>query len=425
MNTLVIILTVLTIVTAAFSLLVPSRLLSVYIITRPMIQPFIFLQYTFFVIPYSYIWAAILPLLYAVNFVTRGWTLLCHKSMPLVIILILSAFSLVVSIDIGASIDGLIKMLLGFLAFGTAYNATKSTKDVDQIVLAIALASVVPLAFGFYQELTGNFSQIHVSVTNRVNSVFGIGNAYGIFLTITMCAVMILLLQKNIKRNTRVLYVGLLAAMVVSQILALNRGTWLALTMGILVALVPYRRKVKIRWIVIGALLIAVTFSGVIIKRFTETHVRWDGSQANTFEGRQQYWISMIPDILDKPVLGYGIGTTGEVEGSPAPHNDYLRMTKDIGIFGGLVYTYFLVSLVFFFLRRKKIVGGIELWRYNFPMTVLNVYFVIISTTQNITQSFINFGFFLILNGAVIRLNMVRPKKKVPRNIVNTQRSNE
>jgi len=424
MNTLVQVMTVITLVIVLFSVLTPRRMLAAYVVTRPLIQPFIFLQLSFFGLPYSYIWAGILPFLFGTSLILHRWVIFCAKSWPLWAILALSIASLSSSIDVATSVNGLIKMMSALLAFVAAYNIVKSTRDVDAIIIAIVVSAVVPLLFGFYQELTGNYSQIHSSVTHRVNSVFGVGNAYGIFLTITMAAVMMALLKRNLTRKGLYFYVIVLTGMIVSQILALNRGTWVALTFGILVALVPYRRKIKIRWIIVPAILIAIVFSGVIIKRFTEPHIRYDGTEANTFLNRQILWTSMIPKIMEKPVLGHGIGTTGEVANSHSPHNDYLRMAMDIGVIGGLLYAYFIVSLIIFFFFSRKNAGNVQLWRYNFPMTVINVYFLVISSTQNVTQSFINFGFFLVLNGAVIKLNVIAGTKRRQKGLMTQQAPN-
>lgn len=425
MNTLAYIITGLTLAIIVFSITTPRRILATYVITRPLIQPFIFLQLTFFGLPYSVIWAGILPFMVLTSLILKRWVIFCARSWPLWVLLALSVASLPGSIDTATSINGIIRMVSALLAFIAAYNIVKSTQDVDAIARAIAFAAIIPLLFGFYQELTGNYSQIHTSVTDRVNSVFGVGNAYGIFLTITMAPVIMALLKKGLNRKWFYFYLTILAAILVSQILALNRGTWVALTFGILVALIPYRRRVKLRWIVVPAFLIAIVFSGVIIERFTTTHIRWDGTEANTFLNRQSMWTSMIPMILEKPILGHGIGTTGEVGEFKAPHNDYLRMAMDLGVMGGLIYAYFLVSLATLFFFSRKSTGEMQLWKYNFPMTVINIYIVIISATQNVTHSFINFGFFLILNGAVIKLNRIQAMNNKPRGLLTKRASGD
>lgn len=405
-------LAVITLAVITFSLLKPARALSAYIITRPMIQPFIFLQHTVLGIPYAYIWGGMLPVLYLVNLTLRRWVLVCHKMIPLFIILFLSAFSMAVSIDAVASVAGIVKIIAAIAAYGVAYNIVKDTESAENIIKAIVISSIVPLLFGFYQSITGEYDQLWESVTQRTNSVFGVGNGYGIYLSITMCALMILLLQKGMSKKTRLVYLAIFAGMAASQVLALNRGTWIALSGAIAVAIIPYRRKIKLRWFVAGGVLIAVFFSGTIIERFTVTTYRWDGTEADTFGDRINYWQQLLPQVMERPLLGHGIGTTGEIEGSRPPHNDYIRFAMDIGIPGALVYMYFLLSLALFYFRRIKYRRGNELWRYNFSMLVLTIYFIVISSTQNIAESPTNLGFFLVLNGMVVKLNMLKPAAK-------------
>lgn len=401
----------------AFSIFRPTRVLAIYAFTRPIIQPFILLQYKLFGIPYSYIWALFLPVAYAANFISGKWKLICYKSTPLFIILVIALLSTAVSIDLAASIEGTIKLLSGFLAFGMAYNSVKSMRQANSIVSSIVLCSVLPMLFGYYQVVTGDFGQIHTAEVQRVNSVFGVGNAYGIFLSITICASFMLVLNPELDRRAKFVVLGLLASMVVSQVLALNRGTWLALTCAIMLALIPYRDKVKVRWFVAGGIIIAIVFSGIIVKRFTETTYRYDGQVKDTLGSRVETWEVLIPQILDRPFLGHGPGTTEESnEGNRdvrlAPHNDYVRLAMDIGLLGSAVYIYFLVSLPLFYLRRRTVFSG-QMWRFNFAMAVLSTYFVVISMTQNIVYNFTNFGLFLILNGVVIKLNVLEARAKI------------
>ncbi|MCU7862094.1 MAG: O-antigen ligase family protein [Candidatus Thiodiazotropha sp. (ex Lucinoma kastoroae)] len=325
------------------------------------------------------------------------------------IILVIAVVSLGYTVDVRASLEGVTKIFSAFCAYGIAYNSVKNYVDANRVVNSIVLASIVPLLFGFYQAITGNYDQVHAGATERVNSVFGVGNAYGIFLSCTICAVTIALLNKSIGLKQRIFFIVLLFGMLASQVLALNRGTWLALTASVILALFPYRKKVKIRWFILGALVITAAFSGVIYERLTTVSYDWQGQKQDTLKGRIDYWRSIIPMILDDPIAGHGIGTTAEYENddiSRPPHNDYIRLAMDIGIPGSILYAYFLLSLSHNFLRKRNVVGD-KLFRYNFPMAVLSSYFVVISMTQNVIYSLTNFIIFMALAGTVIKLNLI------------------
>lgn len=415
MNTIAMVIAAITALAVIVSIFKPARALSVYAISRPMIQPFIFLKYQLVIIPYSYMWALILPLIYVVNFFRGRWKFLCYKSTPLFIIIVIATISIGYSIDVAASIEGVVKILAGFCAFGIAYNSVKNSQDADRIIYSVILASIIPMLFGFYQAGTGNYGQIHVAVVARISSVFGLGNAYGIFLSITMCAVFMVISNQALSKKTRVMLIVLLSSMVISQVLALNRGTWLAMSGAVMVTLIMYRRHVKIRWFIIGVTVIAIAFSGLIYNRFADEGYKQSGERKDTLKGRVENWQNILPLILERPILGYGIGTTDDQrrsrKGIHSPHNDYIRLAMDIGIPGSLIYLYFLVSLALFYLRRRNFIAG-GMWRYNFPMAILATYFVVISSTQNVIYNLTNFVLFVMLNGTVIKLNLLQMRKQ-------------
>lgn len=415
MNILAQALAIITTTAIIFSVFRPSRVLTIYLISRPIIQPFIFLQYKFYFLPYSVVWALILPIVYVVNLLRGRWTVFCYKSTPLLILLFIGLLSFPFTIDIRASIIGLIKLTTVFCAFGIAYNSVNNLKEADTVIKSVILASIIPMMFGFYQEITGNYDQIYNAAVNRVNSVFGQGNTYGIFLTNTMCAALVVLLSNKLSRKSRIIFTVIFGAMVASQVFALNRGTWIAMTIGIIVSLYPYRKKVKIRWFVLGGLVVAILFSSVIYERFTDEGYRYTGEKKDTFMGRVRYWQYLTPLILERPLLGHGIGTTAtanDERGLLAPHNDYIRLAVDIGVIGSMVYMYFLISLALFYLRRRNRFKD-TLFRYNFPMAILTCYIIIISTTQNIIYNLTNFVIFMILNGIVIKLNVIERNKPI------------
>ncbi|MCU7934742.1 MAG: O-antigen ligase family protein [Candidatus Thiodiazotropha sp. (ex Dulcina madagascariensis)] len=329
-------------------------------------------------------------------------------------ILILSVLSIGFSVNVSASLEGVVKIATMFCAYGIAYNSVKSLHDVDHIINSILIASIFPLFFGIYQAITGQYDQIYTGAIERINSVFGVGNAYGIFLTITICASIISLMRKGLSKIGRIVIIVLLCLMIVSQILALNRGTWIALCVAIFIAIIPYKKDINLRWFIIGAILIFSVFSGIIYDRFTNEGYRPTGEKRDTLSNRVEYWYSAVPMIMDRPIIGHGIGTTASKNDERsllAPHNDYIRLALDIGILGSIVYIYFLVSLALYFLRKRNKINDV-MFRYNFPMAVMNSYFVIISTTQNIVYNMVSFVIYMILNGAIIKLNVVEIRKK-------------
>ena len=110
---------------------------------------------------------------------------------------------------------------------------------------------------------------------------------------------------------------------------------------------------------------------------------------------------------MDRPILGYGIGTATSVTAKylgvdAPPHNDYVRIALETGVFSALLYLLFLLRLFLYFYTRPV---SANYWVYNFPMIILTIYFLIISMVQNITSNLILFPAFLIMVAVGIRAN--------------------
>lgn len=409
MNTIMMLVTVVTLVFFLRFLARPVKELNLYIITRSIVHPFIFLHYTFLGISYSWIWALFLPATYALNFFRREWKILCPLSLPLLLLMLMSLVSMTYTINFRATLEGIIKMMTIFFTYGIAYNAVKSPEDVRKIAKMLALAAVIPLLFGFYQVTVGNYDQIAANTVKRVNSVFGVGNGYGIFLSVVMSATLIVILTSE-KKKERLFYILIFGGMIASQILALNRGTWIAFSAGSLLAIMIYRRHLNMKLVMTVLMLVAVMASGVVYKRFTEVRYRYDGRVADTFQGRIETWESLAPVIMRRPLWGYGANASESIiiNGHPlAPHNDYVRLSLDYGVLGGLMHFLFLVSLFFFSLKRRR--DGERYWKYNFPLLILASYMMVISATQNIVYNLTNYVYFTALAGCVVKLNRLSP----------------
>lgn len=398
---------VLTIAVFLFSVLRPGKVLKLYMISRPIIQPFIFLQYKMGSIPFSWLWSMFLPITYLLHIFRRDWRIVCPKSRPLLLLFLLGAFSMIYAIDLKESLEGVIKIMTAYFAFGIAYNSVRSNTDGLNILKGMVLSSVVPLSYGFYQKISGNYDQIIDMSVKRVSSVFGVGNAYGIYLSIVLCATIVLIMNSKTKKQW--LFYGLFfCALLASQVLALNRGTWIAFTAGSIVAVFTFWEKVNKKVLLVLVVGMGVFASGIVYERFTEVRYRYTGEVADTFQGRVETWRSLVPLIMERPLHGYGVGAcrTTELAGNRehiAPHNDYVLLAIEMGLFGPIIHFFFLSSFIFYYFRRRKKLDFH--WKYNFPLLILAVYFLIISSTQNIVYNLTNFVFYNVLNGVAVKVN--------------------
>jgi len=389
------------------SAMLPTYVLAAYSIFRPLLQPFSFLQYQVFGLPISLPFSIIIAGLGAVYIsIKPGWRISTDKAGFLTAFMVMGLLSTAFSMDVGVSFIALSKLASVWFIFNIAYNAIKEKEDLNVLLYGLVFSSIIPILIGFYQSLTGQYDFLLDATVDRLSSVFGVGNAYGIFLSIITSAVVILLLNAE-TRKKRIFLMVVLVSIIVSQVLALNRGTWLALGGGFIVAAYKYRRYISLKWVVVLAVFIIIFFSKTIYDRFgdLENRVRYSGK--NTLEGRIEYWKEILPLIAKKPLTGYGVGTTGIVSvkylhTTEIPHNDFIRIALETGIIGVLLYFLFLIKLVFYFLTRPL---NKELWPYNFAILMMSCYFIVISATQNVVYNLINFPAFLIMIAIGIKVN--------------------
>ena len=194
-------------------------------------------------------------------------------------------------------------------------------------------------------------------------------------------------------------------SLIISLFLSLNRGSWLAITFSIVVSAAFYVRHIKIRWVIIGMALFLLIFSQVIVSRFQELGQSTEYGSKNTFLGRVAHWKKAYPLIINRPIIGFGTGTSSlimseDINEPLAMHNDYLLLWLESGSFALLGYLIFMSRNALYFLRRRE-----SLSITNFAMTVMCIYFPIISITQNILMNVTVFPMYLGLVAAGVKVN--------------------
>lgn len=384
----------------------PLNLSMVYVVMRPLLQPFATLRYSFFGLPTTAVHSLII-LLAGIVCVVRGGRIMVKHVLLLYVLLFYSSISFYYTPDAAEALGGLLKLLTAISLFVIVYNSLNSFADGVRFMQAVTYSSVIPILVGFYQKFSGNYSLFTSSTMDRADSVFGVANAYGIYLSLATIPTITLILL-NVKRKTNILILGLILA---SQVIALNRGTWIAFSFAVVCSSAMYIRRIKIRWIIAAFLLIGGVFSGTIISRFVALEdPSVYGTKHNTLELRVNYWTTMLPIVMEKPIAGYGLGSARFVSEkylhtADVPHNDYLRFAMEIGIPGTIIYISFLLFEFFrnFILAVKK-----SKWQLNYSMLILIIYYIVISATQNIYFNLVNFPLFLALVGMSMKLNELK-----------------
>ena len=281
------------------------------------------------------------------------------------------------------------------------FNAVKKKEHQIKILWSMVLGSLIPMAIGYYQFLTGTGHAWKSAyyASRRPDSCLGEWNIYGEFLCISIVAGLILFFMEKRFNKNKILLAGILTSLLFSLIISLNRGSWISFAIGLSVASIVFIRKIKLRWVVITGVVISLSMGGLIYQRFKQLDQKKDGFSQNTLEGRIYYWQKLFPLIFRKPIVGHGIGASVIVgdrylKKGMAPHNDYLRLALEIGIPGSLLYIAFLSSV---FLKELKSAMKSGNWEIGFPMLMIISYVIILSAFQNIIFNVTIFPMFMAL----------------------------
>ncbi len=375
-----------------------------YFLTRPLLQPFAMERMLVFGVPITGLMAlqlAIFTMFWGIA--RKDFSFRVPNVLPLYVLLFFALLSVINSVDVYASMAGFAKLVTAVMSYVLVYNIIKTEDDARKLLFVIVLATLIPMVVGYYQFFTESGGMALGGLTNRVKGTLGLANAYGIYLALSLCAAVMLLLHPRWRVNKRLLGMAV-ASMVVSSVIALNRGTWIALSFGVAVATMFYIRKIRIRWVLFGAVVVFGLFSNLIYERFQQLEGGY--YEMNTLERRVAYWKSTLAFVPEHLLVGSGIGTAQQVmEGrfdvADVTHNDYLRLLLETGIFGLAAYLFFLGRQAWLALRRLRYKN---LWYVNYPALITITYFIIISMPQNIYDHMVNLPLFFSLIAISYRL---------------------
>lgn len=403
----------------------PDLFVTCYFFCRPLIEPFSYNQYRIIgSVPLSGVLSLlVIAYTFLLTLFSRYRTFLPKNFIYLYSMLFFFVFSALFSINYFATVSWILKFLTGVMMFILVYGNIENEQDFLSFAKSLVYCSIVPMCFGYYQYVTGTGHAWAGAFYkgSRIDSFLGEYNAYGEFLCLIICAAIVWLCQE-INRRKRILVALALVSLVISLVLCLSRGSWISLVFGLGVASLRFRRHINMRLMVIGFTVGALAFAPIVVNRFQDLTVKTEAGHKNTLAGRAKHWQEIFGLVMERPFLGYGAGTAVEVmkerlggevfEKSMAPHNDYLLLWFECGLFSMVAYIIFLATNTIYFLTRRS-----RLVMVNYALATACLYFMMISFFQNIIMNVTVFPMFLGLVGAGLKLNVLA-EATAPRSLV-------
>jgi O-antigen ligase len=309
------------------------------------------------------------------------------------------------------SLGHLLKIFTAIAMYLLIYNNIQTIKDIKKIYICYFLSAIIPLLFGFYQYITKTAHAWESGPGGtRIDSVLGECNAYGEYLATLICVLCTAFFFKKLQYKKWPLAI-LSLAVLLSFLLSQNRGSWISLFVGIIIATILYKRHVHVTIIASVLTLVVLASSPIIIVRFMELTQKSEFGSHNTFQGRLQYHEKLLDLVKENPVVGYGLGTAGYTSKiTYPPHNDYLRIALESGVPGMLLYIVFLLKELFDHIQRvRTTMFGLV----HFSSLILIVYFIILSFFQNIIYNVTVFPMILGIFAISAKLHFLEKHQKI------------
>ncbi len=272
----------------------------------------------------------------------------CWKKLKfLYIFVFVCILSLVFSINFRESLVYILKLLAMISIYVITFNFVETKEDAMKLLYCFPLAMIIPLLIGIKQFLLGQTYVTPGSELERVEGLFILANSFSRFLFVTLFASIPLFYYRK-KKN--VFFIILMLFTVIFIILLKIRGVFFTMIIAFMLLFYFTPKIRKYFWIIIPALFLLVIPIGLKLSQ----HLI-DPLESKVYGGEPFYWRLAIWKqlflrvFLQKPILGFGSGTSLDVGGAYTdflnyPHNDYLRILIENGIVGLIFYLAFFLS---------------------------------------------------------------------------------
>lgn len=289
--------------------------------------------------------------------------------------------------------------------------ATVATNKAHLRIMAwiMSIAGSMTAAYGFYQYLSPTqfigMEGMGAQVATRVFSTFGNPNFYAEYLVLVIAVTLGLFFTE--RGWPRYLAITFVAVQSVALMLTYTRGSWIALFIGIAIALLMVDARRIVPFAIGGAGL--VMFLPGVIERIASI-----ASLEGTAGFRLGLWRVAGDAIGERPIFGIGMGRfydafTAAILDNPehnigflyyGAHQSYFQLTAEVGVVGGLAFAWLVFTAcrmgAFFNVRMGE---DIRAKWFNASLTAGLIAFALNAFTSNAFQHPQAAVFFFVLVG--------------------------
>ncbi|MDD5527473.1 MAG: O-antigen ligase family protein [Patescibacteria group bacterium] len=332
------------------------------------------------------------------------------KRLPLasawIFFLVALAASLITSVDVGLGITELLRLLSTMLIFFASFILIESNRDLADLIKVIIVSALIPSLVAVYQYFTKTGLTVPFEgVYNRVFGTFAHPNLLAFYLLLVLALCFVIFLVSDKKKISVLLYASAAGLFLITLAFTYTRSAWLGLLILVIMLGITRYRK----FLIIALLFLSLSYFSIEqINARVQSFANNDPS--SSIQWRLQLWQDSFGYFLQKPLLGYGVGTSNEIilqnrgpqAGSPDAHNDYLRIALDAGLIGLFGFLFLIIALLSSLIKIYHRQNKPRLKTLSFVVLMLAGGFYLIGFGDNIlANTALQWALWAILGGSM------------------------
>ena len=240
-------------------------------------------------------------------------------------------------------------------AFALPFSLVRSKEKALQCLLIVMCSSVIPVTYAFIELATGSAA---TESGIRLKSTFTHPNIFAFYLVSLLALTMFMLQSSLVSLSPRVRswFVLYLPVTIILIALTGTRSAWV----GAAILIVIYASIADRRYLLCLLLIPLVFYIPGVEERLVDLgtgNVNYRYATLNSYAWRKLIWQQTLDWFMDNPslLLGYGLGSfryylpafffNAAVEGGTDPHNVYVQIFFEMGIFGLVTFLWLIASL--------------------------------------------------------------------------------
>jgi putative inorganic carbon (hco3(-)) transporter len=240
-----------------------------------------------------------------------------------------------------------LRILAVVLMFVVLEQMMKDERTMRQLLFAVYLSLLFPLAFTAFGFLTGSPRTELKGSFLRITGPFLQSNNFGRYLMLMI--IFGVGIYPHLDRRQRRPLAVLLTLSSCFMLLTYTRTAIIGAVLGLLVIGIIQSKRLLLGMLLftVCALLVVPELSSRFTTLSTSDSASASSSNGNTLAWRLDYWTEVLPLANRNPVTGIGLGQTArETEAEKQPHNDFIRAYVETGLIGLVAYLAMLAALV-------------------------------------------------------------------------------